>query len=77
MRTTRHVHPVQICRKKSLRVSCWTAYILLDDTRSLQYQVSLIYLTVTVELRNQILQNQERKDIRQRLKKENLPSFSL
>ena len=25
---------------KSLCVSCWTAYILQDDTRSLQYQVS-------------------------------------
>ena len=28
---------------KTLCVSCWTAYILQDDTRSLQYQVHRIY----------------------------------
>ena len=32
-RTTRHVQPLR---------SCWTAYILQDNTRSLQYQVKAL-----------------------------------
>ena len=33
---------------KKLRVSCWTAYILQDDTRSLQHQVKdVLYIKYT------------------------------
>ena len=39
-RTTRHVQPLQqLDVSSSTCVSCWTAYILKDDTRSLKYQV--------------------------------------
>ena len=39
-RTTRHVQTLRldVSSSKTLCVSCWTAYILQDDTRSLQYQ---------------------------------------
>ena len=46
---------------KTLCVSCWTAYILQDDTRSLQYQVKCSIFICSLEVRKTVRHNNKGK----------------